>query len=170
MSSKIKTHCGDALDVVPTFADSCYDLAIVDPPYWKLLGEAWDYEWRTKSDYFAWCAKWIRDLSRVMRHGGSMFVFGYFRMLARISILLEEHGFAVRQELHFDKGLRAVAGRATKRYQLWPNTHESALFVVRDGRPFIANLLLERQRALGLTAKQINVALGVKSNGGIVSA
>lgn len=141
-------------------------MVFADPPYWKLLGEPWDYEWRTRDEYFAWSARWIKEVSRVTRLGGAVFVCGYFRMLARLSLLLEEHGFLIRQEIHVDKGMRAVAGRATKKYQLWPNTSESILFAVRNGRPFIANMLLERQRHLHLTSRQINEALGVKSNGG----
>jgi adenine-specific DNA-methyltransferase len=154
---------GDCLAFVPA---EPADLVIADPPYWKVLGEAWDYEWRTREDYFVWSAQWISKAFESLRLGGSMFVFGYFRMLARLSLLLEERGFAVRQELHFDKGKRAIAGRATRRYQLWLNTSESALFVVKNSRPFIAMFLREQQKRSGLTARTINDALGVKSNGG----
>lgn len=161
-----RLHCADFLEFAHTLPSRHFDLAIVDPGYWKVLGTSWDYEWRTRDDYFDWSAKWIGHMARVIRLGGSMFVFGYFRMLARMSLLLEEHGFLTRQEILVDKGLQAIAGRATRKYKLWPNTHESILFVVRDARPFVAQMLLERQATCGLTAKQINLALGVKANGG----
>ena len=38
--------------------------------------------------------------------------------------------------------------------------------IVKDNKKFIRFFLKERQRALGLSSKQINEALGVKSNGG----
>lgn len=160
------THRGDFLLLAPKLRTETFDLVIADPPYWKVLGEAWDYEWRTKDDYFAWSARWLDETTRVLRLGGTIFVFGYFRMLARLSLLLEERGFLVRQEILVDKGKRAIAGRATRGYQLWPNTSESILFAVRNSRPFIAQMLRARQQELGLTARQMNNALGVKANGG----
>jgi site-specific DNA-methyltransferase (adenine-specific) len=62
--------------------------------------------------------------------------------------------------------MRAVSGRATKDYKLFPNTTESLLFIIKDSKPFIKKILKERQQALGLSAKEINEKLGVKSNGG----
>lgn len=40
------------------------------------------------------------------------------------------------------------------------------MFIIKDNKQFVKPFLKERQKALGLTAKQINEALGVKSNGG----
>ena len=31
--------------------DESVDLIIADPPYFKVVGEKWDYEWRTEEDY-----------------------------------------------------------------------------------------------------------------------
>ena len=49
---------------------------------------------------------------------------------------------------------------------MFPNVTESVLFIIKDNKKFVKPFLKERQEALGLTAKQINEALGVKSNGG----
>lgn len=62
--------------------------------------------------------------------------------------------------------MRVVSGRATRRYKMFPNVTESVLFIIKDNKKFVKPFLKERQEALGLTAKQINEALGVKSNGG----
>ena len=65
-----------------------------------------------------------------------------------------------------DKGMRAVTGRATKNYKMFPNVTESILFCYKDPKPYVRELLKNRQKALGLTSKKINQELGVKSNGG----
>lgn len=57
------------------------DLIIADPPYFKVIGEKWDYLWRTEEDYLEWSEKWIAEAARVLRMGGSFYLFGYFRML-----------------------------------------------------------------------------------------
>ena len=65
------------------------DLIIADPPYFKVIGEKWDYLWRTEEDYLEWSEKWIAEAARVLRMGGSFYLFGYFRMLSRLLPILE---------------------------------------------------------------------------------
>jgi len=142
------------------------DLIIADPPYFKVIGEKWDYMWRTEEDYLEWSKKWIMEASRVLRKGGSFYLFGYFRMLSRLLPILEENGLELRQQIILNKGMQAVAGRATRNYKMFPNVTESILFLYKDSKPFVKSFLKERQKELGLTAKYINEALGVKSNGG----
>lgn len=146
--------------------DEAVDLIIADPPYFKVVGEKWDYLWRTEDDYLEWSKKWIAEASRVLRKGGSFYLFGYFRMLSRLMPLLENSGFELRQQIILNKGMQAVSGRATKNYKMFPNVTESILFMYKDSKPFAKEFLRNRQKELGLSAKEINEMLGVKSNGG----
>ena len=157
---------GDCLAELPKIEDKSINLVIADPPYWKVIGEKWDYQWRTEEDYVHWSLKWIEEVSRVLRYGGTFYLFGYFRTLALLVPHLEKYGLELRQQILVDKGMRAVSGRATKNYKLFPNTTESILFIIKDNKKFIKPFLQERQYSLGLTSKEINEALGVKSNGG----
>ena len=108
----------------------------------------------------------LGQVARILRYGGSFYCFGYFRTLALIVPHLEGLGFDLRQQIIIDKGMRSVSGRATKNYKLFPNVTESVLFIIKDNKKFIKPFLKGRQAELGLTSKQINEALGVKSNGG----
>lgn len=146
--------------------DESIDLVIADPPYFKVIGEKWDYLWHSESDYLEWCESWIAELSRVIRLGGSFYLFGYFRMLSFLLPTLEKHGFVLKQQIILNKGMRSVSGRATKNYKMFPNVTESILFFYKDARPFAKKLLKSRQEELGYSAKYINEQLGVKSNGG----
>ena len=161
-----KVFCGDCVDVLRDSSIPVADLIIADPPYWKVVGEKWDYQWRTEADYVAWCEAWLQEVYDKLRIGGSFYLFGYFRTLALLVPVLHKIGFSLRQQIIIDKGIKAVAGRATKNYRMFPNTTESVLFLVKDNKEFSRQLLKGRQKALGLTAKAINEALGVKSNGG----
>jgi site-specific DNA-methyltransferase (adenine-specific) len=156
----------DCLDALPNIADKSVDLVIADPPYWKVISEKWDYQWRTEEDYVKWSLKWIEEVSRILRYGGTFYLFGYFRTLAHLIPHLSTFELDLRQQILVDKGMRAVSGRATKKYRLFPNTTESILFITKENRTFIKPFLKERQVALGLSSKEINEALGVKSNGG----
>ena len=102
----------------------------------------------------------------MLRIGGSMYLFGYFRTLALLLPKLKEIGFSLRQQIVIDKGLKAIAGRATKNYKMFPCTTESVLLLTKDNIRFSREFLKKRQLELGLTSKEINQYLGVKSNGG----
>lgn len=157
---------GDCIEEMKKLEDGSVDLVIADPPYWKVIGEKWDYKWRTEADYLEWSFKWFEEVSRVLRLGGTFYCFGYFRILALLVPHLERFGLELRQQIIIDKGIKAVSGRATKNYKQFPNVTESILFMIKDNKQFIKPFLKGRQEALGLKAKEINEALGVKSNGG----
>lgn len=142
------------------------DLVLADPPYFKTVGEKWDYRWRTEKEYVEWSEQWLGETVRTLRLGGSFYLFGYFRMLCRLLPVLESLGMELRQQIVVDKGLRTVAGRATRSYKMFPTVTESILFLYKDPKPFVRKFLKERQRTLGLDAREINERLGVKSNGG----
>lgn len=157
---------GDAVEELRKLPDESIDLIIADPPYWKVINEKWDYQWRKEHEYIDWSQKWFAESYRVLRKGGSFYLFGYFRMLALLLQPLQMTGFELRQQIIIDKGMRSVSGRATKNYRMFPNVTESVLFLIKDSKPFIKQFLKERQQVLGYSSKEINEKLGVKSNGG----
>lgn len=156
----------DCLEGFKGIEDESVDLIIADPPYFKVIGEKWDYMWRTEEEYIEWCKQWFKEVNRCLRKGGSFYLFGYFRMISYLLPILENMGLSLRQQIVVNKGIKAVSGRATKNYKMFPNVTESILFFVKDSKPFVKDLLKSRQKELGLKSKQINEALGVKSNGG----
>lgn len=156
----------DCIEKMQSLEDNSVDLVVADPPYWKVVCEKWDYQWKREKDYVEWSLKWIKEVSRILRIGGTFYCFGYFRTLSLLVPHLKEMGLELRQQIIIDKGIRAISGRATKKYKMFPNVTESILFIIKDNKQFVKPFLKERQKALGLTAKQINESLGVKSNGG----
>lgn len=158
--------CGDSIIELPKIHEGIVDLVIADPPYWKVIGEKWDYQWRTEKEYVEWSLHWIKEVTRALRYGGTFYLFGYFRTLALLVPHFNELGLELRQQILIDKGMRSVSGRATKNYKLFPNTTESILFIVKDNKQMLKPLLKSRQTEMGLKAKEINELLGVKSNGG----
>ena len=146
--------------------DGAVDLVLADPSYFKTVGEKWDYRWRTEKEYVEWSERWLDTAVRTLRLGGSFYLFGYFRMLCRLLPVLESLGMELRQQIMMDKGLRTVAGRATRGYKMFSTVIESILLLYKDPKPFVRRFLKERQRMLGLSAREITERLGVKSNGG----
>lgn len=171
-SNKLEGFCnkvikGDCLEILPTIPNESIDLIVADPPYWKVINEKWDYQWRTEKDYIEWSRQWFTEAHRVLKKGGALYLFGYFRMLALLlPELVDKNGFELRQQIIIDKGMKSVSGRATKNYKMFPNVTESVLFLVKDSKPFIKDFLKKQQLKKGYNSKEINELLGVKSNGG----
>jgi DNA modification methylase len=157
---------GDAIETLRRLPDRCVDLVILDPPYWKVVGELWDFKWRTEQDYRRWCLEWFRELERVCKRSASVYLFGYIRNLVHLFHDICGLGFEFRQEIIVDKGMKSMAGRKTSTYKQFPNTTETIFFFVYDAKPAIRQLLLKRQQEVGLSSKEINARLGVKANGG----
>jgi DNA modification methylase len=155
--------CNKLLKDIPT---GIIDLIIADPPYFKVVGQKWDYVWRTLGDYLDWALEWIRESSRVLRYGGSLYLFGYIRILAHIIPKLEALGLEFKQQIIIDKGMQAVSGRATKNYTIFPNTTESILLIIKDNKQWLKEFLKGKQKQKSWSSKQINEKLGVKTNGG----
>lgn len=162
----LKVIHGDCIEQLKNMPSEYFDLVIADPPYFKVVGEKWDYKWRTETDYIQWCNKWLEEVYRVLRYGGTFYLFGYFRMLALQVSELCKIGFDLRQQIIINKGMKSVAGRATKNYKMFPNVTESILFLTKKNINFSREFLKARQKELNIKSKEINEKLGVKSNGG----
>jgi SOS regulatory protein LexA len=158
--------CGDAIEELRKLPSNSVDLVVADPPYWKVINEKWDFKWRTENDYIFWCKQWIKEIARVIKKTGCFYLFGYIRTLAYLLPEIERENFSFRQQIIINKGLKAISGRATKNYKMFPNVTESIMFFVYNNQPEIKKFLLEKQKEKGLTAKEINEKMEVKSNGG----
>lgn len=161
-----KIILGECVEVMSKMDEYSVDLVISDPPYWKVINEEWDYQWKTETEYIDWSIIWMKEVSRILRYGGSFYLFGYFRTLALLVPHLESLGLELRQQIIIDKGMRSVSGRATKNYKMFPNTTESVLLITKDNKKFLKPFLKKFQEEKNLTPKEINEKMGTSSNGG----
>jgi DNA modification methylase len=90
---------GDALQELQKLPDAVAQAIIADPPYFNVLeNEAWDTQWKTASDYLAWCETWVAESMRVLRDDGLAFIFGqlgkrehaFLHLMSRLS---QQHQF-----------------------------------------------------------------------------
>jgi DNA modification methylase len=156
----------DCLKYLKKLPSESVNLTIADPPYYKVVHEKWDNIWKTEDEYLSWTEQWIAEVARVSKPVGSLYIFGYFRILCKIVTIVEKYGFKLRQNITISKGLKSISGRNTSQYQLFPTTTEHVLFFVKDNKKKMKEFLLSKQKEKGWTAKQINEKLGMKSNGG----
>lgn len=92
---------GDCLKILPSFPNGVFDCCITDPPFnmskkkglnWAFsshvtMQEQWDIF--AKDDYFQFTVDWIREVLRVLKTNGNLFIFGSFHCIFTIGFILQ---------------------------------------------------------------------------------
>ena len=153
---------GDCLELMKTIPDASVDTILTDPPYVKMVSEKWDNISDEEANYFYGCV--FSEINRVLRFGGRCLMFGSndtLKYYYKNSQLLH------REILVVEKDVKKVsAGRNTKQYKQHINHVEYVFVATKYAREYVRSLLLNAKANTLLSAKEINEAIGVKSNGG----
>jgi|SRR5579884_1607000 len=69
-------YSADCLEILPLINDSTVDTVFADPPFnlGKTYGTKVDDN-RPQEEYLAWCERWIDESIRVLKPGGSFFLY-----------------------------------------------------------------------------------------------
>src|SRR5947207_12402221 len=84
-----KIIVGDALTELRQIEAATVDLIIADPPY--NLGKDYGNNRDTKNfdDYLAFTREWTREAYRILKLGGTLYVFMGFRFIAHVFDILD---------------------------------------------------------------------------------
>lgn len=88
----MKLFQGDCLEILPTLPDGCVDLVLTDPPYGD-TSLSWDKR----------VGEWPREALRLLRPGGSMWVFGSLRYFATSFAGDVFGGWKIAQDIVWEK-------------------------------------------------------------------
>lgn len=67
---------GDVLEELSNLPPNTFQAVIADPPYFNVLDEEWDTQWKNPVDYVAWSERWVVGAMRTLKEDGLCFVFG----------------------------------------------------------------------------------------------
>jgi site-specific DNA-methyltransferase (adenine-specific) len=56
--------------------DNSVDLINTDPPYFKIVKNDWDNQWKTEKEYLDWCREWTSECVRVLKPNRCFYVWG----------------------------------------------------------------------------------------------
>jgi len=57
----------DCLDFLRSIPSESVDLVLVDPPYFEVMDNDWDNQWKSEKDYLNWCKEWVSESVRVLK-------------------------------------------------------------------------------------------------------
>jgi DNA modification methylase len=66
----------DVLEGLKNIPDKSQYLIIADPPYFKIVKDKWDNNWKNEADYLNWCELWIKECFRVLKDSGTFYLWG----------------------------------------------------------------------------------------------
>jgi site-specific DNA-methyltransferase (adenine-specific) len=121
----------DCIEVMNTIDPETVDLAFADPPFnlGKRYGPNINDE-RAEHEYLAWCEAWLGSMIRVLKPGGSLFVWNLPKWNLSLGAFLGRH-LTFRNWISVDiKYSLPISGR------LYPS-HYSLLYFVKGRKPAI---------------------------------
>lgn len=113
----------DCIKTMQSMPHGCVDLIVADPPYNlnKDFG-AWKEKDR-KDSWLPWSKEWINEAIRVLRPGGSIFIYGIHHHLCWIQCHLHEVGMDYRRQIiwFYENGFSGYKRNLAAHYEplLW---------------------------------------------------
>lgn len=161
-----KIYKEDVLTYLDRLPDNSVNTLILDPPYYRVVDEAWDKQWKTLQDYLDWMELIAKQLGRISKHSASVWLFGMPYQLGYLIPLFEKHGFTYRQHIVLFKGMKSVAGRTSSKLKMFPPATEYVVYFHKESRDIVKKYLQTKMLESKKTPLEINTALGKATNGG----
>jgi site-specific DNA-methyltransferase (adenine-specific) len=102
---------------------------ITDPPYMGVVPDEWDNQWADEAQFLAFVAGLLPMLKRLMADNGSLYLFAWPTLAARIEVLVGDH-FKVLSSIVWDKKAKTGGGAGidvTSLRRFWPSSERILL-------------------------------------------
>ena len=169
-------HNGDCLPWLKSLESASVDCVFVDLPYFGIVDEEWDKQWKTREIYLDWVCLLAEQFKRITKSNSSIFLFCDEKMEAYIQVRLDEIFLLLNKIVWFKKN--SLAKSATETFRSFAPVTERALFyttqydstgweaVKLDMNNFmpLREYFKEFQAALGMSKKQIVERIGQRTD------
>lgn len=163
-------HNGDALEWMKSLPAASVDCVFVDLPYFGIVGDDWDNQWKDRNDYLDWVVSLAHEWKRITKDNSSIFVFCDEKMEAYIQVRLDEIFLLLNKIVWFKRNnlpqknahlLRTFAPM-TERALFYAAGNETDKFEFEPLRKYLDD---ERKRAK-LNDKEARRKMGISEKGG----
>ena len=115
-------HHEDCVAGMKKCPDGFADIVLCDPPYniGKDFGNNSDKQ--SMADYLDWCKEWVTECLRILKPSGTLYIYGFSEILARIQVLLPDDVNVRWLIWHY-------TNKNTPTLKFWQRSHESILCV-----------------------------------------
>jgi len=126
-----KIYKKECLDFIKQIDNDLVDLVIIDPPYnvgKNIIGDKLDID-----EYLKFINNCIKEIFRILKDGGSFYIFCSHKFMSRIDCFIQDVGFNVRNRIIW---VKRSGSRGTKRGFI--PEYEPIIYSVK-GKEFIFN-------------------------------
>jgi site-specific DNA-methyltransferase (adenine-specific) len=169
-------YLGDCLNILPTLDDKSIDAIITDIPYYDIVKDDWDNQWKDRNEYLDWVVSLAHEWKRIAKDNSSIFMFCDEKMEAYIQVRLDKIFLLLNKIVWFKRNnlpqknahlLRTFAPM-TERALFYTTQYDSTGWetVKLDMNNFIPlrEYFKEFQAALGMSKKQIIECIGQRAD------
>jgi len=80
----------DCMDILKQLPDKCIDLIVTDAPYFGIVKNDWDNQWKDIFEFQKWVGEIGKELCRVLKDNGSFYWFGDDKTIAYCQVELDK--------------------------------------------------------------------------------
>lgn len=81
----------DCMDILKKLPDNSVDCILTDPPYFGIVKNEWDNQWKNISEFQEWISKLGKEFNRVLKDNGSFYWFGDDKTIAYCQVELDKY-------------------------------------------------------------------------------
>jgi len=126
----------DCLEFLKTLEDESVDLVVVDPPYFEIVKNDWDNQWKSEQEYLDWCDKWTRECVRVLKPNGCFYCWGTTKTDTFLRYKLDVLNKI--DDLHYKNWIIWAYDWGGRTKKTFPRKHED-LLMYSKGKEFLFN-------------------------------
>ena len=105
-----KITCADCMDILKQLPDKCVDLVLTDPPYFGIVKNDWDNQWKNIFEFQKWVGEVGKEIKRVLKDNGSFYWFGDDKTIAYCQVELDKHFRLLNNLVWRKKSLQTMKG------------------------------------------------------------
>ena len=81
----------DCMDILKQLPDKCIDCILTDPPYFEIVKNDWDNQWKNIQEFQEWVGEVGKEFYRVLKDNGSFYWFGDDKTIAYCQVELDKY-------------------------------------------------------------------------------
>lgn len=128
------THA-DCIDYLKTIPSNSIDFVLTDPPYFQIMKNDWDNQWKDEADYLQWCRQWTDECVRVLKPNRCLAVWGTTKTDTFLRYKLDVLN---QQALRYQNWIIWAYDWGGRRKDTFPRKHED-LLLYSKGKTFLFN-------------------------------